>query len=178
MRPGLKGVEVPHRSRAPLLSRHPVHVTLGLVPGIGYLRAYSRARAVEEALREACERFGARIVHYSIQGMHLHLIVEAEDARALSKAMQGLCIRLAKRLNALGKRHGRVFVDRYHAHQLRSRRETANAVRYVLANYRHHARESVPRGFRDPLSSAVAPLAEPRTWLLRVGWRMEPGDTG
>jgi len=139
---------------------------------VGYLRAYSRARAVEQALREACKRFGVRVVHYTIQGMHLHLIVEAEDARALARAMQGLCIRLAKRLNALARRHGRVLVDRYHAHALRSRREVANAVRYVLDNYRHHAREHLPRNFRDSLSSS---LAEPKTWLLTIGWRLESG---
>src|SRR5438874_2328525 len=170
-RPGLKGTEVPHRQRPELSPRHPVHVTIGFVPGLGYLRAYSRARAVEQVLREACDRFGVRIVHYTIQGIHLHLIVEAEDARALSRAMQGLCIRLAKRLNALARRHGRVLVDRYHAHALRSRREVANAVRYVIDNYRHHARERLPRAFLDPLWSAIAPLAEPRSWLLTIGLR-------
>ncbi|MFN2546949.1 MAG: transposase [Myxococcales bacterium] len=146
-------------------------MTIGVVPGVGYLRAYSRARAVEDVLREACDRFGARIVHYTIQGMHLHLIVEADDAQALSRGMQGLSIRLAKRLNQLARRRGRVLVDRYHAHILKSRREVTNAVRYVMDNYRHHAREHLPRTFVDPLASARAPLAEPRTWLLTIGCR-------
>ena len=166
-RPGLKGTEVPHRRRPDFAARHPVHVTIALVPGLGYLRAYSRAHAVQQVLREAAERFGVRIVHYTIQGMHLHLIVEAGSAEALSRAMQGLSIRLAKRLNALARRHGRVLVDRYHAHVLHSRREVANAVRYVRENYRHHAREHLPRAYRDPFSSALAPLVAPRTWLLR-----------
>ena len=57
----------------------------------------------------------------------------------------------------------------------------ANAVRYVLGNYRHHARETLPSGWRDPLSSSAllhtleaGPVAPPRTWLLRVGWKIEP----
>jgi REP element-mobilizing transposase RayT len=145
-----------------------VHVTVGFVPGLGYLRAYSRARAIERALQEACERFGVRIVHYTIQGMHLHVIVEAEDAAALSRGMQGLCIRLARRLNSLARRHGRALVDRYHAHILTSRREVANAVRYVRENYRHHSREHLPRTFVDPLAST---LAQPQTWLLTIGCR-------
>jgi REP element-mobilizing transposase RayT len=107
-----------------------------VVPGVGYLRAQSRAKAIESALHEAAERYGVRIVHYSIQGNHLHLLVEAEDQRALSRAMQGLAIRLAKRLNRLAHRSGSVFADRYHAHSLTSRREVANAVRYVLGNDR------------------------------------------
>jgi REP element-mobilizing transposase RayT len=173
--PGLNGPGVPHLRRAEFAARNPVHVTMRVVPGVGYLRAHSRRKEIESALREAAERYGVRIVHYSIQGNHLHLLVEAEDQRALSRAMQGLAIRLAKRLNRLTHRSGTVFADRYHARSLTSRREVANAVRYVLGNYRHHTREHLPPRWDDPCATrASAPLAAPRTWLLRVGWRAEP----
>jgi REP element-mobilizing transposase RayT len=152
-----------------------------LQQGIGYLRSYQRAKIVEEALRDARERLGVRIIHYSIQGNHLHLIVEAEDQAALSRGMQGLAIRLARRLNALARRHGPVFVDRYHSHPLKTPREAKRAVRYVLTNYRHHALEYLPEGWTDPLASARfmqarppedAPVVAPSVWLLRVGWRL------
>ena len=160
-------------------------MTLRVVPGIGYLRAWSRARIIEEVFRVARELHGMRIVHYSIQGNHLHLIVEAGGAELLSRALQGLTIRLAKRLNALTGRHGSVFADRYHAHVLASPREAARAVRYVLGNYHHHTREHLPPRWEDPHSSARflrgalpedAPVAPPRTWLLRVGWRRKTAD--
>ncbi|HEY6910167.1 MAG TPA: transposase, partial [Myxococcales bacterium] len=67
----------------------------------GYLRSYQRAKIIEDALRAARERVGVRVIHYSIQGNHLHLIVEAESPEALSRAMQGLATRLARRLNQL-----------------------------------------------------------------------------
>src|SRR5438874_2322847 len=76
---------VSHLARPEVKERYPVHVTLRLLPGAGYLRAYSRAKVIEHALREARERFGVRIIHYSIQGNHLHLLVEAEDAASLSR---------------------------------------------------------------------------------------------
>ncbi|HEY6908464.1 MAG TPA: transposase, partial [Myxococcales bacterium] len=167
--------------RPDFAARHPVHVTMRLQAGVGYLREYSRARAVESALREARERFGVRIIHDSIQGNHLHLIVEAEDQAALSRGMQGLAIRLARRLNALAHRHGGVFADRYHSHPLKSPRETKRAVRYVLANHRHHTLEYLPAGWTDPLASARfeqeppgrdAPVVAPAVWLLRVGLRL------
>jgi REP element-mobilizing transposase RayT len=114
-----------------------------------------------------------RIIHYSIHGNHLHLIVEAEGPAALSRGMQGLATRLARRLNALSGRRGGVFADRYHAHALKTPRETKNAVRYVLANYRHHTLEHLQRGWADPHSSAAeAPVVAPSVWLLRVGWRL------
>jgi hypothetical protein len=59
---------------------------------------------------------------------------------------------------------------------LTSRREVTNAIRYVLNDATHHG-DYTPR---DPYSSqrwlwtvptADAPIREPRTWLLRVGWR-------
>jgi REP-associated tyrosine transposase len=152
-----------------------------LQPGVGYLRSYQRAKVVEDALRAARERFGVRIVHYSIQGNHLHLIVEAESPEALSRAMQGLGIRLARRLNALARRNGGVFADRYHAHPLKTPREAKRAVRYVLTNYRHHALEHLPEGWTDPLASERftqappsegSPVVAPSVWLLRVGWRL------
>ena len=180
---GLDRPGVPHLPR-PVLSRHnPVHVTQRVQPGVGHLRGYRRAQIIEGALRAVRLRPGMQVVHYSIQGNHLHLIVEAEDARSLSRGMQALAIRIARRLNALAGRSGGVFVDRYHAHALSTRREVANAIRYVLNNYRHHTRERIPSGWRDPLSSAAfvarppdgsAPVAPPRTWLLRIGWKLEP----
>src|SRR3954464_10751899 len=118
--PGLVGPGVPHLRRADFAARHPLHVTMRPQPGVGYLRSYQRAKIVEDALRAARERFGVRIIHYSIQGNHLHLIVEADSAADLSRAMQGLATRIARRLNALARRRGSVFVDRYHAHVLSS----------------------------------------------------------
>ncbi|SRR5712692_377405 len=174
--PGLLKPGVPHLRRPDFAARNPIHVTQRVQPGVGFLRSQLRAKIIEEALRAVGGRM--RVVHYSIQGNHLHLIVEVESTQDLSRAMQALAIRIARRLNALAARKGAVFVDRYHAHALATRREVAHAVRYVLDNYRHHAREYLPPRWRDPLSSAApreeAPVAAPRTWLLRVGWKLEP----
>jgi len=172
---------VSHLRREELSRHHPVHVTLRTVGSVGGLRRQRVRYALEEAFRIARVRFGMRIVHYSIQGNHLHLIVEAEDRASLAKGMQGLAIRIAKTLNRLFARDGKVWADRYHSHVLRARREVANVLRYVLGNFARHARQwSEQRAeFADAFSSirflglapADAPVAAPRTWLLRIGWR-------
>lgn len=135
--------------------------------------------------RRARARPEARIVHFSIQGNHLHLIFEAESARGLAAAVRALSIRLARRLNRMMGRAGAVFEDRYHAHVLRSPAEVRNAVAYVLGNFASHAcrrGEPVPAGWVDPFSSAVLkpprkgqgslfvepPTRPARTWLLRT----------
>ena len=124
-------------------------------------------------------------MHFSVQGNHLHLIVEAANEAALARGMQGLAIRMAKGLNRVMQRSGPVFRERYHAHVLRSPTEVARAVAYVLGNHFHHAASwgaSVAPTEVDPYSSAAEhdkdwtgvdpPLvAEPGTWLLRDGWQ-------
>src|SRR5437588_6313587 len=122
--PGLDGPGVPHLGRPQFAARHPVHVTMRFQPGVGYLRSSSRARIIREALAAVRD---VRVIHYSIQGNHLHLILEAEDARALARAMQRLATRIARRLNALSRRSGGVFADRYHSRPLRTPREVRNA---------------------------------------------------
>jgi putative transposase len=183
----LIGKEQPHRPRKAFAACRAVHVTQRVRPGVGYLRKQGPAQVLLGAFRDAAQAArhrknantasGAqmRIAHYSIQGNHLHLIVEADDSAALSAGMQGLAIRVAKRLNARLRRSGAVFVERYHTHILESRRAVANAVRYVAGNYRHHTLEHLPRDFRDPLATdPLAPLERPKLWLLRTGWQLEP----
>src|SRR6266404_7250388 len=163
---------VSHVRRPQFKARHPVHVTLRVLTGVGFLRGFSRRRAIEDALREVKLRFGMRVVHYSIQGNHLHLIVEFDDPSALSRAIQGLAIRLARSLNRIAGRAGKVFADRFHAHVMKTLGEVVYAVRYVLENFRHHLREDVAPEGVDPCSSAAwcgddGPVSSPRTWLLR-----------
>ena len=165
MHPGLDGPGVPHVPRPELKPRFPVLVTLRVQPGVGYLRGYRRSRILIAAFNAAAERFGMRVVDYVILGNHLHLLVEADSAKALSRGMQGLEIRIAKQLNRLQRRSGGVFADRYHAHILKTPRETANAMRYLRSNYRRHTREHVEPHWDDPLAGRVA---QPRTWLLRT----------
>ncbi|HEY2029996.1 MAG TPA: transposase [Myxococcales bacterium] len=173
--PGLIAPGVPHLERAKFASMRVVHVTHRVRPDAGYLRKDAPAAVLQQAFRDAAVRFGMRIAHYSIQGNHLHLVVEVDDSNALTKGMQGLAIRIARRLNARLGRRGPIFADRYHANVLTSRRGVANAVRYVVGNYQRHTREYLPAGFRDPLATLLdRPLAPPLSWLLRVGWQLEP----
>src|SRR6185436_9031369 len=120
-----------------------------------------------------CQRFGYRLIEFSVQGNHIHLVVEAPDVVALGRAMKGLEVRMARALNKVMKRKGPVFADRYHAHLLRSPREAARAIRYVLENRVVHAiraGEPVPSGV-DPFCSTTwrghdPPLVAEPWWAL------------
>jgi REP element-mobilizing transposase RayT len=152
--------------------------------------------ALAAASRRKTEDF--RVLHFSIQWDHLHLIVEARDKRALSSGVQGLAIRIARAVNSLVVRRGPFWADRWHGRALSSPRAVRTALVYVLANFRKHARSSLGAGV-DAFSSAaqfdgwrgIAPgrplpragppfhasicrwvhVSAPRTWLGRSGWK-------
>lgn len=82
--------------------------------------------------------------------------VDIERA-AVGGGMQGLKIRLAKRLNVLFGREGSPFTDRFHAVPITSPRQAKHCLAYVLGNARKHAAQlgrTLARGWIDPFSSA------------------------
>ena len=84
-----------------------------LADGLPNLRRARAFRVSQRALFKAAERFAVRIPDWSVMRNHLHLIVEPLHRRALSTAMQGFTIRLAKGLNRIWRRKGQVFGSRY-----------------------------------------------------------------
>jgi REP element-mobilizing transposase RayT len=158
---------VSHKKRPQHAPRFPLHAVLRTREDVPRLRAREIFEAVRAALEAGAEHAGFRLVHYSVQGNHLHLIVEADDARALSRAMQGLAVGIARAINRAAARRGKVFADHYFARELRTPTEVRRAVRYVLDNLLLHA-SLTPR--TDSCASS-APVAQPATWLLRIGWQ-------
>jgi putative transposase len=117
------------------------------------------------ASRRAQTRF--RILQYSVQFDHIHLVVEASDKRALSSGIRGLAIRIARYVNALLNRKGTFWADRWFGRALTSPRQVRNAFAYVLANFRKHARRAPSRGI-DPFSSGAS-FDGFRGWLPEQG---------
>jgi hypothetical protein len=114
------------------------------------------------------------------------LLVEGDDKGSLSRGLMGLAIRLARAVNRVVRRTGRVWDDRFHARALSSPREVRHALVYVILNAKKHVPDA-PRfdpcssaawftGWKLPPSqappAAVKAVTEPaETWLLRTGWK-------
>jgi len=221
------GRRMPHQARPPHAARHPVHVTLRSAHRS--LRSRYVFPTVRDAIRDVnrgsfrerrlvrsrrvpggpAPSIGAvstsgrkdfRVVHFTVQQDHLHLLVEARDGRALSNGVRALAVTLARRLNQLVFRRGRVFADRWHGRALTTPRAVRHALVYVLGNFRKHAPlapelldvfSSAPYfdGFAEfagcapiarnpslvpralaPPAADAIPIAPATTWLLAVGW--------
>jgi len=165
-------------------------VTLRVRGGLRSLRCRRLVREFQKSLRKCCERGEFRVLHYSLQRDHAHLIVEADSKDALGRGMKAVAARLARVVNRAFARTGAVLDGRYHLRLLRTPREVRSALAYVLLNARRHwfKRFGVAPPVRiDEASSgrwftgwnrkrAGAPaqespeVAHARTWLARKGW--------
>jgi putative transposase len=173
---------VAHRARPKHVAAHPVHVTLRADEAVRCLRADRLFPSVRRAIA-ASSRDDFRIIEFSVQNDHVHLIAEAADGLTLSSGVRGLAIRLARTVNLALRRRGRVWVDRYHARALTTPRAVRHALVYVLMNFRKHLRAVTGidpcssgawfTGWRTPIAAGAGlpPVATARTWLARIGWR-------
>jgi putative transposase len=152
--------------------------------------------AIKGATKRDESRF--RVVQFSVQWDHVHLVVEASDKRALSGGVASVAIRIARYVNDLLRRRGRLWADRWHGRELRSPRQVRNALAYVLMNFQKHSKTRLRSGvdafssgsrfdgWRGFASGAELPRAGPpfhramawhvvvsesKTWLGREGWR-------
>ena len=142
---------VPHEIRPEVQGA--IHVVWRIRRGLPRLRTPRGLRRLEGAFRKGKERDGFALVQYSIQEDHLHLIVEVEDRRKLSRGLQALGIRLAKSLNSFWHRkRGNVFAERYFAAAAKSVRQMWRTIRYVINNGRKHGSWRI-EGRPDPYSS-------------------------
>ena len=181
--------KVAHEKRDEFAARYPQHVTLRVREGVPSLRRDAALRAVHDGIRQSGDMLGFHVVHFNLLTNHLHLIIEANGADALARGMQGLKVRLARRLNKVLGRTGKLFADRYHARSLTTPAEVRNALRYVLLNQQHHEPEGLHAYTIDRFSSGAwfdgwaderwkyetidvsRPTAVATTWLLTTGWR-------
>jgi putative transposase len=175
----------------------PAHVTVRVRSGVPSLRRGRFVAELRGTLRRGCERGDFRVLHYSVQADHVHLLVESAGRSALARGMKSIGARLARAIQRAFALAGPVLDGRYHLRVLRTPREVRNAIAYILLNAQHHLLKRF-RGSPRRLSSVVLAaassarwfdgwasgipravtategepeVARPHTWLARVGWR-------
>jgi REP element-mobilizing transposase RayT len=195
--PERKGL-VKHVARPELSSEDPVHVVVRVVRDVPYLRTQRIWAALQRIFARASEK-GLRLLHFSVQANHLHMIVEATHEGTLGRGMKRLLSRIAMTINAIARRSGRVFRDRYFRQDILSCTHYRNLLVYVLFNARKHDTTRDWRNGIDTYSStdwfhdwapgagppprdaeAIAragpPLVvEPRSWVAKTGWKLHGG---
>ncbi len=198
-RPRKPGAPVYHVRRPRVPGKYPLHVTLRLRPevarAVGSLRKRNYLRVFRQSLREGCERERFRVVHYSVQSNHVHLIVEAAGKEALACGMKSVASRFARAVQRVFLLRGTIVHGRYGMRILATQREVRHALAYVLLNVRKHWFERFRGGPPVRLDEASSgrwfdgwspgnrrtslpthaederEVAQPRTYFLSQGWR-------
>src|SRR5690606_28381048 len=69
----------PHKKRPRHIASRPLHINMRVVRSVGSLRRRHMYKALREATIAVAKREDFRIVHFSIQSNHIHLIAEAQN---------------------------------------------------------------------------------------------------
>lgn len=161
---------VAHRIREKVSGRTPLHVNFKYRSSI---RNKQTLRLLKRAIHNARLQ-GLKIIHFSLQSNHVHLIIEADTNSTLSRGMRSLTITMAK-----GLRLGSIQIARYHLHVLRTLKETRNAVHYVLFNQQRHDKKknSEVNDYSSLLSlSHALRLCQEYAQKHRISLRINPGE--
>jgi hypothetical protein len=119
-RPRKPNSGVPHLRRPKFGKNEKLYVILRTAPSVPDLRSSKVASYIKSALEAIEPRYRMRVVDFLLLEHQLHLVVEAENARLLSRGLQGLGVRLARGINRVTNHRGTVLSDRYELRVLRS----------------------------------------------------------
>ncbi len=137
-RPNESGL-VSHAKRPRIKFSTPVHITLKIRDGLVNLRCGEVAAAFKKSAARASV-FGFKVVHFSIQNDHVHMIVETPDNESLALGMRSFGCRFGKLVRKIVGGHGPVFSGRYHVSVLNNPTKMKNAMAYVLQNFSKHSK--------------------------------------
>ena len=152
---------VSHRKREKITQHLPCHINFKY-------RTFIRTETLLEHLILAimkAQKHSFRVIHFSLQSNHVHLIAEAHNNAVLETGMRSLTNSFVKRIARTKRMKGCIQLERYHLHLLRTPIEVENAISYVINNHvRHTGHEK-----EDPYSSVVQSyfLDEGKSWFLK-----------
>ena len=182
---------IAHRTRETVRATHPMLITLRVRKDVPRLRNRRFVRSFQRTLCACSSREGFRVVHYSIQRDHVHLLIEAASNQTLANGMKSLGARFARSVNRVFDRSGPVLKERFHSVVKATPLEVRRALAYVLLNVRKHCRKTKSvnppvaideassgrwfrgwrHGYSPPPPDEIPEISRAESWLLGSGWR-------
>lgn len=91
-----------------------------------------------------------RIIHFTLEYDHIHLLIEADNNLILGKGMKALGVTLAKGVNRLKKQKGDVYKHRYHFRKIENLIQYKRVLNYIFTNgIKHKTANSLMNGFHS-----------------------------
>jgi REP element-mobilizing transposase RayT len=138
-RPAIHDVGIRHTRRFRLKKPSSLHLTIKVRDNKADIQSKRILKALHYAIKRARLK-GLRVLHYTLEYNHVHLLVESVDNKILHKGMQAFGITIAKAINKIKKTKGTVYKNRYHLRLINSPKQLKNALHYIFSNGIKHKR--------------------------------------
>jgi REP element-mobilizing transposase RayT len=136
-RPAIHDRGIRHIARDEIKRLTPLHLTIKIEKNKAGLKNKAVLKAMHTSLKKA-RLIGLRILHYTLEYDHVHMLVEVDNNEILTMGMQSFGISFSKGINKIKKLKGKVFKTRYHFRKLKTPSELKNVLNYILGNSVKH----------------------------------------
>ncbi len=138
-RPAIHDPGIRHTKRLRLKKPSSLHLTIKVRENKADIQNKRILKALHHAIKRARLK-GLKIVHYTLEYNHVHLLVESVDNKILHSGMQAFGITIAKAINKIKRVKGSVYKNRYHLRLINSARQLKNVLNYIFENGIKHRR--------------------------------------
>jgi REP element-mobilizing transposase RayT len=153
-RPTIHDVGIRHRERPRLTKLSSLHLTIKIKRIKADLKNKSILKVLKRAICNARKK-GLRVIHFSLEYDHIHLLIETPDNSNLGLGMQSLGVTLVRGINQFNKSSGGVYKHRYHFRKINSSRELKRVMNYLFNNGLKHG---TAKSLVNPYNSIGAEL--------------------
>lgn len=126
-----KGIR--HIKRPEIKRLTSLHLTVKILKDKAGIKNKQTLALLKHAILKARKK-GLRIIHFTLEYDHVHLLVEANDNEVLGRGMMVFGVTMAKGINRLKSIKGTVYKHRYHFRKINSPRELKNVLHYIFNN--------------------------------------------
>ncbi len=148
-RPAINDAGIRHTPRPLITRRASLHLTVKVKRNKADIKNKAVLAILKRAILNARLK-GLRVIHYTLEYDHVHLLIEADNNKILGKGMQAFGVTLAKAINRLWKLKGEVYKHRYHFSRIESPRELKNVMNYIFNNgVKHRTAKSIINPFNS-----------------------------
>ncbi len=132
-----------HRKREVFSKPKSMHLTIKIEAIKGRIKNKSILKVLKRAILRARGR-GLRIVHFTLEYNHVHLLVESSNEKTLALGMMVFGVTFSKGINKYHATSGRVYRHRYHQRFIKTARDLKHVMNYIFTNgIKHQSTKSI-----------------------------------
>ncbi len=142
-RPAFHDPGIRHTKRPYIKKPASLHLTVKVKKNKADIKNKSVLKILKRAILNARKQ-GLKVIHYSLEYDHIHLLIEADNNLVLGKGMQSFGVTIAKAINRLKKIKGGVYLHRYHLRIITGPKQLKNVMNYIFTNgIKHGSAKSI-----------------------------------